>query len=194
MQHYLPLVFFWLFYFTLHSGLASNSLKNKIYQIFPRSQRYYRICFNLFAFFSLLPLLLYSLNLEDQLLFHSQSIEVIGFVFISLGAIVLWISFKSFNQAEFLGIEQLQEVQKPAKLMQDGLYKMVRHPLYFGTILLFIGLFCLIPTTKLLLINAIVFGYLLVGSWLEEKKLIVQFGQEYIDYKKKVKGLIPFIV
>jgi protein-S-isoprenylcysteine O-methyltransferase Ste14 len=38
------------------------------------------------------------------------------------------------------------------------------------------------------------FIYILVGIKLEEKKLVITFGEEYRSYQKKVKQLIPYIL
>ena len=116
------------------------------------------------------------------------------YFFIVFGLLVLGIAFASFNLKEFFGLEQYQESEQKSELVITGIYQYVRHPLYFGTLVLFVGLFFLIPTFKIALVNAISFIYLIIGSRLEEQKLIDYFGQSYIDYKSKVKGLIPFVI
>ena len=113
---------------------------------------------------------------------------------IVFGLLILGIAFASFNLKEFFGLEQYQESEQKSELVITGIYQYVRHPLYFGTLVLFVGLFFLIPTFKIALVNAISFIYLIIGSRLEEQKLIDYFGQSYIDYKSKVKGLIPFVI
>ena len=73
------------------------------------------------------------------------------------------------------------------------MYQYVRHPLYFATIILILGLFLLVPTQKMLLILLISYSYILIGFRLEERKLVAVFGDEYQAYQKKVKALIPYL-
>jgi len=73
------------------------------------------------------------------------------------------------------------------------MYRHVRHPLYFATIILILGLFLLVPTEKMGLILVISYSYILIGYRLEESKLIAVFGPEYTTYQKRVKALIPYL-
>jgi protein-S-isoprenylcysteine O-methyltransferase Ste14 len=80
------------------------------------------------------------------------------------------------------------------ELMTDGIYKYIRHPGYFGTILVFLGLgiamgnaVSFVVTTMLMLIN---YTYRIN---VEEKMLNDLFGEKYKQYSKKTKRLIPFI-
>jgi protein-S-isoprenylcysteine O-methyltransferase Ste14 len=87
----------------------------------------------------------------------------------------------------------LIEVKEGHELMQTGPYGIVRHPIYSGFMLATLG-------------TAIVLGALagfiavgmIVAAWgykahMEEDAMLEQFGQNYQNYKAKVKGLIPFI-
>jgi len=40
--------------------------------------------------------------------------------------------------------------------------------------------------------NLILTSYLIVGTYLEEKKLVREFGENYRNYQKKVSMLIPY--
>jgi methanethiol S-methyltransferase len=60
--------------------------------------------------------------------------------------------------------------------------------------LLLLGLFLIYLQTSALLLLVSVVVYLPFGIYFEEKKLRSQFGQAYVDYAKRVKCLIPFIV
>lgn len=43
-----------------------------------------------------------------------------------------------------------------------------------------------------ILLNVIFTSYLIVGTYLEEKKLIGEFGEKYLAYQKRVSMLIPY--
>jgi protein-S-isoprenylcysteine O-methyltransferase len=80
------------------------------------------------------------------------------------------------------------------ELVQTGLYSFLRHPAYFGFFYWGIG-------TQLVLGNPICFVAYLIILWkfftirirYEEVHLIKFFGEEYVDYRKRVGTGMPFI-
>jgi protein-S-isoprenylcysteine O-methyltransferase Ste14 len=85
-------------------------------------------------------------------------------------------------------------IKEQHQLIQSGPYSLVRHPIYSGFLLALLG-------------TAIVHGEIrgLVGfalaalGWVlklrtEEAFLAQQFGDDYSDYKRRVKALVPFVV
>ena len=80
------------------------------------------------------------------------------------------------------------------KLVKRGPYKYVRHPMYSGFILLFLGIGLWINSIiSYLIVVALSFSCWLSGKR-EEKLLTEHFGKEYIEYKKHTKALIPFVL
>lgn len=84
--------------------------------------------------------------------------------------------------------------KKGHELVQKGPYQFVRHPIYTGVLSMFFG-------TALAIGKFGVFvGFLIlfIGLWIklrqEENLMITYFGNKYIDYKKKVKALIPSVI
>ena len=76
--------------------------------------------------------------------------------------------------------------------MTGGFHRYVRHPLYLGTFITIWAGFLLLPLISLLISNAIITIYTLIGIELEEKKLILEFGEDYREYQNRVPRLIPF--
>lgn len=80
------------------------------------------------------------------------------------------------------------------KLVRTGPYQIVRNPIYTGILVAFVGTALVIGEYWAVIAIFIVLPAFLVKIWMEEKFLLEEFGEEYIQYKKEVKMLIPFIV
>ncbi len=110
---------------------------------------------------------------------------------LSLLAIVYWVRFSppSFlvNRKALLGSD------KTEKLIQSGVYGIVRHPIYSADIVLGWGVFLFWPTIIVFL--SIIWLNIILFFWmhLEEKVLIEKFGNDYLEYKKKVPMFLPRI-
>jgi protein-S-isoprenylcysteine O-methyltransferase Ste14 len=53
------------------------------------------------------------------------------------------------------------------------------------------GLFLLLPLLSILISNTIITVYTILAIPLEERKLIKEFGNDYIQYRKRVPALVP---
>jgi protein-S-isoprenylcysteine O-methyltransferase Ste14 len=85
-------------------------------------------------------------------------------------------------------------VQKEHKVVDSGPYRYIRHPSYLGALLTFIGIglaLCswgaIIP---LLIMFTLAYGY---RMQIEEKFLTSELGEDYIQYMKRTRRLIPYI-
>ncbi len=184
----------WLAYFVLHSVLASNKTKYWVKQTSSILHANYRILYNVISILGLIILLLYTFRHPVSLFNAPYLSSFIGFTLMGSGTFILVVSFMTFDIKEFIGFAPKKDIPtENGKLIITGIYQYVRHPLYLGVILLVMGAFILFPYIKVLLASVIIIVYILIGSKLEEIKLIDEFGEEYLEYKKKVKSLIPFI-
>ncbi|MEK7274222.1 MAG: isoprenylcysteine carboxylmethyltransferase family protein [Candidatus Desantisbacteria bacterium] len=84
-------------------------------------------------------------------------------------------------------------INEDHRLIKDGPYNYVRHPLALCVIIEVIG-FALIPNAyfSTLIAIGLFLPFMLYRIRLEEKALIERFGYEYIDYQKGVGMLIPW--
>jgi len=87
----------------------------------------------------------------------------------------------------------VHDVETPKNIVTSGAFRFVRHPLYLGCILFYVGL--LISTLSLL--SLIVFGgififYNYIASY-EEKFLEEKFHEEYSTYEEKTPKWVPRI-
>ena len=120
-----------------------------------------------------------------------------GWVF-SLGIvlIILGIILRQWSMA-ILGkfFSAVVGIQKDQQVIEKGPYKYVRHPSYSGALIIFIGLGLALQSwaaiLTLILLFIIAYGYRI---YVEEKALISELGESYIEYKKRTKRLIPYII
>lgn len=77
-------------------------------------------------------------------------------------------------------------------LIQTGLYKFVRHPIYTGIILGAIGLGCYLGSGWKLGVGIALWVLLFVKSTYEEKLLSTQYA-DYDDYRQRTGRFFPFL-
>lgn len=83
------------------------------------------------------------------------------------------------------------EVRKKPEIIEKSVFKIVRHPIYLGSILLYLGLTiltCSIASAVVWIIIVIFYYYI---SRYEEKLLLKEFGADYKSYMERVPMLIP---
>jgi protein-S-isoprenylcysteine O-methyltransferase Ste14 len=80
------------------------------------------------------------------------------------------------------------------ELIQDGPYRLVRHPIYTGALLAIAGTACAIGQWRGLLGLALTFGAVCYRTTLEERLMVATFGDDYRHYQSRVRRLIPFIL
>lgn len=85
-------------------------------------------------------------------------------------------------------------VKKDHKLVRNGPYALVRHPIYTGTLLAVLGTVIALGETQGLLAVPFAALVLWIKSRREELLMTQEFGEEYTRYKRKVKALIPFLL
>ena len=184
-------------YFMIHSLLASQVVKKAAAALFP--ERYYRISYNLSSLLLLIPVILMYRNAEKEMIFQTEIWTIIiGALMLIAGLIFLQKSMKGYDGGEFSGLKQLKETANETskkiereELSMQGLNAYVRHPLYFASLLIVWGFFVVIPNNYILISSVITTLYLFPGIYLEEQKLIEEFGQSYREYQKAVPMLLP---
>jgi protein-S-isoprenylcysteine O-methyltransferase Ste14 len=80
------------------------------------------------------------------------------------------------------------------KLIEIGLYKCIRHPEYLGQLIIFIGISTSLSNwlSIVLMIIPIAIGYI-YRIIIEERFIIEQIGEDYLNYINRTKRLIPMI-
>jgi protein-S-isoprenylcysteine O-methyltransferase Ste14 len=192
-------VSFWLIllavlgYGLLHSLLASLKAKAQAQRWLGNfSERWYRLAYNFIAVITLLPILLLPILFIDQEIYTIQyPWWLITLAIQIIAIIVLLLGLRQTGLTSFLGLRQafLPEDTTPPRLVTDGLYRYVRHPLYTAG-LLFIWLIPVMTWNLLALIIGLT-AYIFIGAFFEERKLLREFGEEYAAYRRRTPMLVP---
>ena len=177
----------------IHSLLASLAFKTWLANLLGKSwMRGYRLFYNIFSLLSFLPILYLVATLPDAPLYSVPA--PISYAMIlgqGLGAALLILGVLQTDTLYFVGLRQLIEQEKPDKFVTNGLYRLVRHPLYTAG-LLFLWLSPQV-TVNLFMLYVAATIYIFIGAYFEERKLTREFGQAYADYKSRTPMLIPWL-
>jgi protein-S-isoprenylcysteine O-methyltransferase Ste14 len=107
----------------------------------------------------------------------------------------LWAFFFDYDPLSFFGIRQIFSYGKtknsnlPVELKKSGLLGIVRHPMYLALLMI---LWCNVFKMADIVVNTVLTIYIIIGTLLEEKKLVLEFGDTYVKYQSEVPMLIPF--
>lgn len=98
-----------------------------------------------------------------------------------------------FVMKENTYLSKVVEIQEEQKVISTGPYSVVRHPLYAGNSLIFIGVSISLGSYFALIITIIVIILFAIRSVLEERIMMKELPR-YLTYKNKVKyRMIPFV-
>jgi protein-S-isoprenylcysteine O-methyltransferase Ste14 len=106
-----------------------------------------------------------------------------------------WAFLFNYDPLSFFGIRQIMNFKKNKKknsttnIKKNGLLGIIRHPMYLALI---IYLWCQTFRVVDIIVNFILTIYVIIGTILEEKKLILEFSEAYKNYQRQVPMLIPF--
>jgi protein-S-isoprenylcysteine O-methyltransferase Ste14 len=122
------------------------------------------------------------ITLTDSVKYPGVVIFLSGYVIRALAARTLKSQFSYFVT-----------IQEHHQLITSGIYSMIRHPVYLGTILAVIGMFLVFPSWFGLSFVIVYTGILLHRMSQEEQLLFKYFGSVYQEYSTKSFRLIPHI-
>ena len=109
----------------------------------------------------------------------------LGWIFIIFGAVLnIWVDLL-FKKSK----TTIKPFEKPAKLIVKGPFRISRHPVYLGMTSVLLGV-AIVHGTLISFIFPIVFIFLLKILFIpyEEKNLEETFGEDYVDYKGRVRS------
>jgi protein-S-isoprenylcysteine O-methyltransferase Ste14 len=104
------------------------------------------------------------------------------------GVAVTLLAARTLSLRELMGLERPRQAAHPddAPVLETrGLYRLVRHPIYFGWLLMVAG--APLMTSTRLLFATISVAYLIIAIPLEERSLVENFGGQYRAYQRQVR-------
>lgn len=129
--------------------------------------------------------------LTDKLDFKFPTVEVIDLLFKGTG--ILLIAYGLYLDVSAKLKSKIFKRVEENKLITDGVYGIVRNPVYSGAWLACTGAVLMVNNLILLIVPVICWLYMtlfLINT--EEKWLKKLYGQEYISYCKRVNRCIPW--
>jgi protein-S-isoprenylcysteine O-methyltransferase Ste14 len=192
-MEYFILAILWIAFCALHSGLISITFTNFLKQRIKDSYRFYRLFYNIFSIVTLIPVLIYTASIRLQPFFAwTGYLLPVKYLLLFIGILCFVAGARHYSFGQFYA--QIKEgpnhnlINETGELSSRGVLGIVRHPFYAG-------IFPLIWSSDLditaLIINIILSIYVLIGTLLEERKLIAEFGDAYREYQQNVSMLFP---
>jgi protein-S-isoprenylcysteine O-methyltransferase Ste14 len=119
----------------------------------------------------------------------------------SVRQIASWLLLIASGYLVIEGLRLLRRIGKPRDEVEDttvlvvvGLYKYLRHPLYASLLFLGWGAFLKDPSLLAAVLVVAASAALLVTAKVEEGENVKKFGEPYVDYMKRTKMFVPFVL
>jgi protein-S-isoprenylcysteine O-methyltransferase Ste14 len=189
-----------LLYGALHSLTAGTWWKTRVATLIGERAflGLYRLAYGIVSIVTLLPVLALMTARPGNTLWSASGATASALLLLRVMAGVgLALALVQIDGLRFLGIKEAvayfrgRKLPLPAeRLATRGVYRLVRHPLYlFSMVALW--------TSPVMYESVLGFAlaatiYFVIGSLLEERKMVLAFGAEYVAYQKAVPWLIPF--
>lgn len=196
---YIFLGFFWILWCAAHSLLIARSVTGYLQQLLAGWYRFYRLFYNCTAVITLVPLLFMTWGMRGEAVFSWQGCWQILRIMMLLSAGMFFRGGASrYDMGSFLGLRQINSGVSPLLLSETvefataGVFGLTRHPWYLGSLLL---IWSILPgySAADLLVSTILSIYLVIGTFLEERKLLAEYGDAYRRYQRQVPMLFPWI-
>jgi protein-S-isoprenylcysteine O-methyltransferase Ste14 len=154
---------------------------------------YYRLAYSTVALITLSGCLAWQFSIPVHYVGTFPTLKyILGIPVSVFGIILMAICIRKYFY-KLSGIGHLFHPLAPPVLECGGVHKIVRHPLYLGTVLVLWSVFLFFPSLTNLLACIMITLYVVVGSYFEERKLVQIFGKEYKIYQQNIPMFVPGI-
>ncbi len=178
-----------------HSLLIAPGWMRRMRRLLGSRIAYYRLAYVLVSIITLIPLAYLLHRIDSPVLWEwPASVELIRWTGVAVSLITFAIAAREYDQPFFFGLRQIREHRTGERtefsgFVVSGILRYMRHPYYTAGILL---LLCSGEATAgNLILTVIGVAYFVIGAFLEERKLVAEFGEEYRRYQREVPMFIP---
>ncbi len=114
----------------------------------------------------------------------------IGLALVALGLAIRVHSIVTLNQYFTYSVAKLEN----QKIIETGLYKVIRHPGYLGQLMIFLGISTSLSNwlSVFAMMIPVTLGFLYRIN-VEETFMIEQLGEDYLNYRTRTKRIVPLI-
>jgi protein-S-isoprenylcysteine O-methyltransferase Ste14 len=166
-----------------HSLFAAASVKEFFHGA---GRQGYRLCYNM-ASLAMFGWVMSAYRHSDVLYFVPGIWSLIMYLLQLVVAVILVVCLKQTGIGAFFGFAK----RTSSSFTSSGWYSTVRHPLYsFSTLFMVLNP---VMTSQWLMLTIMATAYFIVGALVEEKRHIVEFGDEYLRYQQRVPFFVPNI-
>jgi protein-S-isoprenylcysteine O-methyltransferase Ste14 len=143
-------------------------------------------------------LLLFLLNVDQWFVDPFSWHQLIAWVLLFASLVPLIFGVKALRRRgqptdERPGDPSLLAFEKTTKLVTNGIYAYIRHPLYSSLFLLTWGIYFKVLSLASTALALVATTFLVATAQADEAECIRFFGDEYQEYMQKTKRFIPFL-
>lgn len=188
----------WIIWCTIHSVLISRKVSFWLQSLLGSFEYYFRLLFNLVSFLTLVPVVLMTAMWRGGVVFSWTGLWIVLQAVFLVTA--LWLfrnGAKQYDLGLMLGIRQIRLRRQQLLLAEDDYFSqkgslgVTRHPWYLGS-LMFIWSALPVYYLSSIIASSVLSVYLIIGTVLEERKLLHEYGEKYKKYQQDVSMLFPF--
>jgi protein-S-isoprenylcysteine O-methyltransferase Ste14 len=193
VSHFL-LALAWAAYGAVHSAMISRTATAFLERSLGEAFRFYRLFFNAASLALLVPVVAFSTSLREEPVLRWQGPgEAVRLALVALGLLLFVAGGRHYSLGRFLGTSQLRGrsstgLAAGGGIDSTGVLGVVRHPWYVGVVLL---LWARDLDPAGLVTSGVLTAYVVVGTLLEERKLVQELGDTYRDYQRRVSMFVP---
>lgn len=182
-----------LAFFGQHSTMIRRTFRDRLDRVMPERYQpaFYSIASGVFL---LLLVVLWQGTTLVLLSVEGPGRWALRGLFLATGPVLLW-AIRSLGAFDTFGLEPIRAHLRGSEprtmpLAIRGPYRWVRHPLYN----LFVVMMWTFPdlTADRLLFNVLFTGWIVLGTFLEERDLVRELGDSYRSYQRQVPMLVPW--
>jgi len=182
MHEKLNFIVRFILFAAVHSLFAATRVKKILNSV---DRQGYRLCYNS-ASLVMFGWVMSACRHSEVLYFVPGVWSLIMYL---LQLIVLLMLVSCLQQTGMSGFLGFTRCTPPASFIQTGWYSIMRHPLYFFSILFLV--LNPVMTSQWLMLTIMGTAYFIFGGFIEEKRLTAEFGDAYRQYQQHVPFIIP---